>query len=54
MFIFLSLHLGHMEVPGPGVTYAAAAIMLDPLTHSTGLGIEPTPPQQPKLLQLDS
>ena len=32
-------------------TYAAAAAMLDPLTHCTELGIEPTPLQQPKLLQ---
>ena len=27
------------------VTYTAAAAMRDPLTHSTSLGIKPTPPQ---------
>ena len=27
---------------------AAAAIMLDPLAHCTGLGIKPTSPQQPE------
>ena len=35
-------------------TYATVAAMSDPLTHCSGLGIEPTPPQQPEPLQLDS
>ena len=33
---------------------ASAEGMLDPLTHWAGLGIEPTSPQQPEPLQLDS
>ena len=36
------------------VTYTAAVSMPDPLIHSTGLGIEPAPPQQREPPQLDS
>ena len=35
-------------------THITAGIMLDPLTHCTGPGIEPTPLQQPEPLQSDS
>ena len=33
---------------------SAAVAMPDPLTHCTGLGIEPAHLRQPKLLQCDS
>ena len=36
------------------MTHAAAVATLDPLTHCTGLGIEPVLLQQPKPLQSDS
>ena len=36
------------------VTYTETVATLDPLTHWAGPGIEPIPPQQPKLLQSDS
>ena len=36
------------------VTYATEAAMPDPLIHYAGLGIEPSPPQWPEPLQLDS
>ena len=35
-------------------TYTAAAAVPDPLTHCTGMGIKPLPPQWPEQLQLDS
>ena len=36
------------------VTCAEAAAIPNPLTHCVGPGIKTTPPQGPKLLQLDS
>ena len=54
-------HLQHTEIPGPGVPSklqllicATAVAALDPLTHCTQPGIEPTLPQQPKPLWSDS
>ena len=35
------------------MTYATAVAMPDPLTHCSGLEIEPEPLQQPKPLSLD-
>ena len=35
-------------------TYARAVANLNPLAHYPGPGMEPTTPQQPKLLQLHS
>ena len=37
-----------------GHIYATAAATLDPLTHRTGPGMEPSPLQWPQLLQSDS
>ena len=56
LFIFyfiLWLHLWHMPpiardwIWATALTCAASVAMLDPLTHFTGLGIEPVPPQWP-------
>ena len=41
--------------PGPGIESELQLLpMLDPLTHYTGPGLEPTPRQQLEPLQLDS
>ena len=52
-FVFKWLHLQHMDVSAPEIQ-AAPVTYADPLTHCTRLGIELTPLQRPKLLQLDS
>ena len=36
------------------MTYTTATATLDPLTHGARPGIKPTPPEQPKPLQLHS
>ena len=54
-FLLLWPHAWHMYVPGVGVKSEwHLQATLDPLTHYTGLGIEPVPLQQPKRLQLES
>ena len=60
-FVFMA-HLWHMEVPGPqfelnpshscNLCHSCGSAVS--LTHCTGLGIEPEPLQQLKLLQSDS
>ena len=51
----------HMEVSQQGTefepvasTYATAAAMPNPLAHCAGLGMKPSPLQQPEPLQSDS
>ena len=51
-YFFLWPRPWHLEVAGPGiefepevVTSATLAATPDPLTHCTGLGIRPAPPQ---------
>ena len=39
-------------IQAAALTNATGAAMLDPLTHCTGQGLEPTPPQQPELESL--
>ena len=55
LLFFLWPHPWHMEVPGPGIEpEPQLSLTPDTLTHCTGLGIEPVPPQQPQLLKSDS
>ena len=42
------------QIQAAAATYAAPAATLDMLTHCAGLGIEPVPPEQPELPQLDT
>ena len=57
LFIFMSTPAAYgscwarNRIWATAVTFAAAAAMVDLLTHCAGLEIEPTPPHQPKLLQ---
>ena len=57
IFYFILFFYGHTrgiwKFPGQGLNPSLEAT-LDPLTHCTGLGIEPAPSQQPELLQSDS
>ena len=45
---------GRDQIQATAETYTAAVSMPDFLTHCAGLGIEPAPPQQPKLLESNS
>ena len=51
-FFFLMIApVTHGNAQARGSIQAAAASTPDPLTHCTGLGVEPVPPQGPELMQ---